>query len=241
MEDCKGRKRTSKINRRQLIKTTTLAGMGAAATAAGFGSVGASFSEPLASRLLLPLSFDSFVDLESFVRALGDSAVRAQLSGNPALPAAARELVAMVNDQAFVAMTNSVVAGCDQYIRGVISEESLMALGQKLKSYITSQYPAAFTALVSYAESAYPHYAGRIEDLRQRLNAVRAGALPCREENKEPQVEASNVLDGWFDVSFCVMANYLAVVNFGLYTNVALATFVAAALAVVAVLVIPVA
>lgn len=182
------------------------------------------------------------MQFESFVRALGDPAFRAQLSLSPSLPDTARELVALVNDQAFVATTNSVIWGFDQYVRGLISDQSFFELAQGLRQYISSRYPTAFAALASYAESAYPHYAIRIEDLRHRLEAARsAGMLPCRKENTAPDPKATGPLDGWFEVSVCVMANYLAVVNFGLYTNVVLATFVAAALAVAAVLVVPVA
>lgn len=226
------------MNRRELIKTTGLVGVGAALSTGGFVTAAESGSPVSSHALLLPVSFESFVQLESFVRALGDPHARAQLSKNSSLPDAARELVAMVNDQTFVATANSVVAGFDEYVRGLLSDKSFAERGQHLRTYMTSRYPSAVTALVNYAESAYPHYALRVENFRQRVEALRRGARPC---SKEPPAEGASGLDGWFEVSFCVMANYLAVVNFGLYTNVVLATFVAAALAVAAVLVIPVA
>ncbi len=190
-------------------------------------------------QLFLPLSLESFVQFESFARALGDPAVRAKRADTVALPVSVQQLVSMVNDPQFISHTHEVLAAFDQWVRGQQSKDNFLATAGILERCVTSTYPDALAALVTSSSFAYPQYSVRIASLRERIRTIRQGAEPCHPIATYDATEAPGALDDWFATSWCVMATYGAVVNLGVYSNVAVALFVAVAIAVAVVLVVP--
>lgn len=212
------------ITRREAIRRGSAASLGLAVAggiATSTTDVFGALTEP--RRLILPLNLDNHVHLEAFLRALGDPEARVSLRGSTSLPESASQLLEMVDDPGFLTRTNTVVGALDAYSRGVVSEDSLTEAAEALKQYVTSRYPEAMNALTRYATAAYPDYAARAKEFKQLLTSARQDAL----EGNLPCLD----FRGRFAVSFCTMANYAAVVNFGVYTNVAVATFAVLALA----------
>jgi len=240
-KDAEGQVPSAKISRREAIRRGVAAGAVLAGAGLGLGATVSpeGTSTVVGSELLLPLSLDSTIQFEAFARALGDPRVRINLSRGPELPVGAQQLVSMVNDREFIAQATDVVKSFDQWLRGLESEEAFLDTAQNLKDFMETSYPKAVGAMTVYAQGALPQYQVRIDDLKNRLDAVRSGARPCNTSNTYQPDEAPSALDGWFAFDTCVMATYGAVVNLGAYSNVAIAVFVAAVLAVVAVLVVP--
>jgi hypothetical protein len=223
-----------RISRRDVISKAGLAGATLAVAGVGVADLAAGTSA--AGKFMLPLSLDSHVQFEAFARALGDPALRAALLADTRLPIGPRQLVTMLNDPAFITTTTTVLTRFDDWAHGATDEARLRDHVTDLRSYVTTTYPEALAALTTYAKSAYPHYQIKVEDLKQRIDAIRGGNAPCMQiaPTDRPNPEA----EGWFAAWTCVMATVGAVVNAGVYSNVVVAVMVAVALAVAAVAVV---
>jgi hypothetical protein len=219
----------SQLNRRKLLRT-----VGKISAAAIIGTGGLSATNEVAQadssddkNIILPLKLDNARSFKTFMSALEDSKLRAGLRSHSAsLPAGARELVAMLDDQEFLKMGVVCVEKFDLMIHGKTTVEEVQRVGQDLYRYINTKYPEGFKTLCQYGQEIFPEYRRQATVLQQAVEKASKG-------------EAASLNFPWLGANIAIAANAGGIVNAGavvnavVYANAAVATLAVVVLAVV--------
>lgn len=118
--------------------------------------------------LTLPINLNSNRNFQAFFTALEDGGVREGILKQKGVDAGVTQMVQLVTDKKFLSLANNVLKQFDTFksaaaFGGDIAKpppvgdtSKIEAAGAQVKDYLEKKYPAAFTLLKQYAETAKP-------------------------------------------------------------------------------------